>query len=85
MLSLCCHVFAIGMDIIYYRGDMGKYGTMYKIVPVTMNSTYNKMTCFKVPGYEEAPVTAVSVLPDISMYNVCDSHIVCIVYELKLL
>ena len=55
---------------MYYRADEDKYGNMYKIVYVTMNSTYNKLTCFKVPGIEDAPVVVQSILPNITAYNV---------------
>ena len=52
-----------------YRGE--KYGRMFKIVPVTTNSSYyNKETCFTVKGFDDAPVDIQPVIPDMSLYTV---------------
>ncbi len=57
---------------MFYRGDEDKFGNMYKVVYVTMNSTLNKQTCFKLPGVEEEPVLVQSILPNITNFKVSD-------------
>ena len=70
MIVLLC----VGMAKIYYLTKTGQYGTMYKMVPETTNSShYNVMTCFALPGMSSAPLAVQSVLPDISQYTVRNS------------
>lgn len=59
-----------GTAVIINRGDMGDYGTVFKTIPETTKEFANRITCFKVPGVKEAPVTAQGILPDLSMYTV---------------
>lgn len=63
-------IYSIGTASIIYRGDQGDFGTLYKIVPVTTNNTYNVITCFAVPGAKEQPVVPQVVLPDPKDYVV---------------
>ena len=63
-------LFYTGTAVVIYRADKGDHGTMYKIVPETVNFTYNQRTCFEIPGFKEAPVTVQGVLPDMSLYKV---------------
>ena len=49
---------------------MGSYGTVFKTVPETTQDFANRMTCFKIPGFKDAPVAAQGVLPDLTLYNV---------------
>ena len=59
-------------------------GRMFKIVPVTINSSYyGKETCFTVKGFDEAPIDVQPVLPNITLYSVsslqnapCELHVV---------
>ena len=60
---------------LIYRGDVGDYGTLYKTVPVTMNDTYNVMTCYALPGDKDQPVVPQTVLPDPTLYEVKALHI----------
>ena len=60
-----------GTAVIVNRGDMGDYGTVFKTVPETTKDFANRMTCFKIPGFKEAPVDAQGILPDLSLYKVC--------------
>ena len=54
-----------------YHGNEGDYGTLYKLVPESINGTnVNPNACFKLPGIKEAPVVPQTVLPDISLYKV---------------
>ncbi len=67
----------IGTVTIYYREDEQKYGNVYKTVYVTMNDTYNKPTCFKLPGSKDAPVTVQDILPNITQYQVRIMFLIC--------
>lgn len=54
-----------------YLSNEGDFGTLYKLVPETINNTeVNINACFKLPGIKEAPVVPQTVLPDISLYKV---------------
>lgn len=53
------------------RADIGSYGTVFKTVPETTQDFANRMTCFKVPGSQDAKVTAQGLLPDPTNYIVC--------------
>ena len=46
------------------------FGTSYKIAPMTTETVLNKRSCFEVDGSKDAPVTAQSVLPDLSEFTV---------------
>ena len=63
-------VFSSGTAVVVNRGDMGANGTMFKIVPETTQDYANRMTCFKIPGTSDGPVTAQGVLPDATQYKV---------------
>ena len=52
------------------RPDIGSYGTMFKTVPETTNDFTNQMTCFKIPGFANAEVTAQGILPNLTNYMV---------------
>ncbi|XP_003387854.1 PREDICTED: digestive cysteine proteinase 1-like [Amphimedon queenslandica] len=58
-----------GEVTLIYRGDDGDYGTLYKTVPVTMNDTYNVMTCYALAGSSDQPVLPQTVLPDPTLYK----------------
>lgn len=64
-----------GEVTLIYRGDVGDYGTLYKTVPVTMNDTYNVMTCYALAGDKDQPVVPQTVLPDPTLYEVKALHI----------
>lgn len=53
-----------------FRGGDGDYGTLYKTIPVTMNDTYNVMTCYALAGSSDQPVVPQTVLPDPTLYKV---------------
>ena len=55
---------------MYYRADEKENGVMYKRVYVTVNDTYNTLTCFKIPGSADAPVSVQSILPNMTAYSV---------------
>lgn len=68
----------IGTAKEYYLAVPGASGIMYKIVPETTNSSYtNVMTCFAIPGDQEAPVAVQQVLPDLSQYTVSHNQTTC--------
>ncbi len=49
-----------GMDQTYQRADIGKHGTMFKLVPETSETIKNQIECFKVlvaEMYADAQVT----------------------------
>ena len=50
---------------------MGDSGTLFKIVYMSTEEVISKMTCFKIPGFNDAPVVPQGVLPNISLYEVC--------------
>ena len=59
-----------GMVMTFQRGDQGQYGTSYKVAPMTTYTVKNKVSCFKVPGFAEAPVAYQPLLPDLSGFEV---------------
>jgi len=52
-----------GMEKTFQRADLGKYGTMLKVVPMTDENVANQINCFRVDGTEDSPVTTQSILP----------------------
>ena len=54
-------------------GELGDYGTMYKMVPETTKDFINRNVCFKVPGSAGAAVVPQGILPDMSNFQVMDS------------
>jgi len=58
-----------GMVKTFQRGDLGEYGLMAKIIPVTTETQLNKIDCFKVDGGEDMRIQPQSVLPDISEFS----------------
>jgi len=52
------------------RGDVGQYGTMFKIVYETTKTFTNKKSCFVTNGTSDGRVNAQGIFPDISSYTV---------------
>ena len=60
----------LGDAQIVNRGDVGEYGTMYKIVFETTKEYTNKRTCFTINGYSDAKVMPQGIFPDMGQYTV---------------
>ena len=59
-----------GMDQTYQRGDLGgESGIMFKIVPMVNNHLESDLACFQVNGTKDAPVSAQSILPDMTGFK----------------
>jgi len=58
-----------GMVKTFQRGDLKTYGTSVKILPMTNEIVANEIDCFQVDGGQDGPVTAQSMLPDISDFE----------------
>ena len=54
-------------------GELGTYGTMYKMVLVTTKEFSNKNVCFKIPRSDGAAVVPQGILPDMSNIQVMNS------------
>lgn len=66
------------MVITMQRADQGQFGTGYKVAPISTYQVRNKMSCFKIAGFSEAPVEIQMALPDLTGF------VVCTVRQLKL-
>jgi len=58
-----------GMVRTFQRGDLKSHGTSVKIIPMTNEVVVNKIDCFQVDGDEDNAVTAQTILPDISSFQ----------------
>ena len=64
---------SVGTAKVYNMGELGTYGTMYKMVPVTTKEFSNKNVFFKIPGTNGAAVVPQGIPPDMSNVQVIDS------------
>lgn len=51
------------MEKTFQRADLGEYGMMLKVVPMTDENVVNQINCFRVDGTEDSPVKTQSILP----------------------
>lgn len=51
------------------RADLGQYGEGYKVAPLSTYKVRNLMSCFKMPGFSEAPVDIQVTLPDLTGFQ----------------
>lgn len=58
-----------GMVKTFQRGDLKSHGTSVKIIPMTDEDVVNKISCFQVDGDSSNPVSAQTILPDISTFK----------------
>lgn len=58
-----------GMDRTFQRTDIGEFGTLFKIVPMTDEHLDNTIRCFQTNGTQDAPVQAQSILPDLAEFE----------------
>jgi len=58
-----------GMVKTFQRGDLLSHGTSVKIVPMTNEVVVNKIDCFQVDGDQDNAVSAQTILPDISSFQ----------------
>jgi len=58
-----------GMDKTFQLSDGGPFGKMLKLSPMTTEYVTNQMNCFQTNGTKDEPVTAQSVLPDMTGYQ----------------
>jgi len=58
-----------GMVKTFQLGEVGDFGTLLKIVPMTNEVVLNKIDCFQVNGSAEEQVTAQSMLPDLTDFK----------------
>ncbi len=57
-----------GMDKTFQRGDVGPYGTAFKLVPMTDEHIRNQINCFVVNGSRDEPIRPLSVLPNLDEF-----------------
>lgn len=55
-----------GMDKVFQRGDLGEFGSTFKLVPMTDENMKVKVQCVGVNGSADAIVKPQSVLPDLT-------------------
>jgi len=58
-----------GMTKVFARGDIGQFGTTYKLVPMTNEVVVNEINCFQVDGSKDMAILPQSMLPDISDFE----------------
>jgi hypothetical protein len=58
------------MVMTIQRADLGQYGEGYKVAPLSTYKVRNLMSCFKMPGFSEAPVDIQVTLPDLTGFQV---------------
>ena len=56
-------------DRTYQRADIGPYGLMFKIVPMTNEKVTNQMNCFEAKGGKDSPVSTQSILPNLQGFT----------------
>ena len=56
-------------DRTFQRADLGKYGQMFKLVPMTNEAVTNQINCFLVEGSEDVPVLPQSMLPNLGGFQ----------------
>ena len=56
-------------DRTYQRQDIGQFGLMFKIVPMTNEQVTNQINCFEVKGSKDSPVTTQSILPNLEGFD----------------
>lgn len=66
------------------RADQGQFGSTYEVVPMTAYTVRNQVSCFKVDGGSDAPVSIQGVLPDLTGFQVSLLAIVCMVLTVAL-
>eukprot|EP00095_Tigriopus_kingsejongensis_P006643 maker-scaffold363_size195477-snap-gene-0.46 protein:Tk06643 transcript:maker-scaffold363_size195477-snap-gene-0.46-mRNA-1 annotation:"counting factor associated protein d-like" len=58
-----------GMDRTFQRGDLGQFGTLFKVVPMTDENLENVVRCVHTVGTKDAPVGPQSILPDLTDFQ----------------
>ena len=56
-------------DRTYQRADIGEFGLMFKLVPMTNEEVTNQINCFEVKGSKDSPVTTQSILPNMEGFQ----------------
>ena len=69
VIIVVCALFTGSAQVIN-RGDVGQYGTMFKIVYETTKTYTNQKSCFVINGTSDGTVKAQGIFPDISSYIV---------------
>lgn len=64
-----------GVVKTFQRADLGDFGAMVKVLPVTTEVVVNKISCFLVDGGADMPVTPQSILPDISDFQLVGTEL----------
>jgi len=54
-----------GMVKTFQRGDVGQFGTIVKVAPMTNEIVVNQISCFQVNGSDDMTILPQSILPDI--------------------
>ncbi|CAL8102245.1 unnamed protein product [Orchesella dallaii] len=65
-----------GVSKTYQLGDRNDYGVMRKIVPMTDESSLNKISCFEVNGTSDNQISAQSILPDMTGFKYVGEEVV---------
>jgi len=79
--KLLCKISVLGVAQVINRGDVGNYGTMFKIVFETTKTYTNQRSCFVINGTSDGKVTPQGVFPDLSNYIVSCYDQVLWLYE----
>ncbi|XP_013412168.1 digestive cysteine proteinase 2-like [Lingula anatina] len=58
-----------GLTVSIMRGDVGPYGSSFKIAYMTTDTVMNKKSCFQVNGTSDSPVKSQSILPDLTGFQ----------------
>ena len=70
MITCIFVMLILGTAQVINRGDVGRYGTMFKIVFETTKTFTNRRACFVINGTFEGKVMPQGVFPDLKDYNV---------------
>jgi hypothetical protein len=68
------------MEKTFQRADLGQYGMMLKVVPMTDENVVNQINCFRVDGTADSPVTTQSILPGTETVSVLCQEMEVIIY-----
>ena len=58
-----------GVDKTYQRADIGSYGLMFKVVPMTNELVTNQINCYQAGGSQDSPVETQSILPNLEGFT----------------
>ena len=74
------HIFyfvCAGNDKTYQRGDLGPYGTTFKVVPMYTDKKGNYQGCWHLRGTKHHPIIPQPAVPNMTDFKVRDGTLFC--------